>query len=120
MSILQFLWKQKYRVDKGYQLVSLVNLGLLLSQSEVLKGYLGISTTTLIILGMPLALLSVWSFGYIMSCPMAQVAEDRANAEVSQMRRDLDEVLRRLRRITNEYNLEVAEKNPRIPKHSSP
>lgn len=98
MVSLQFLWKQKYRVDRGYQLLSLVNLVLLLTQSETLKGYLGVTTMTLVFVGLPLALLAVWFTGYAMSHPVAQQAEDRANAEVSQVRRDLDEILSLLRK----------------------
>lgn len=96
---LQFLWKQKFRVDKGYQVLSLVNLGLLLTQSETLKGYLGVTSTTLVLLGIPLGLLVTWVCGYLMTLPLAQKAEDRAVSEVAQQRRDLDEILQILKEI---------------------
>jgi hypothetical protein len=96
---LQFLWKQKFRVDKGYQVLSLVNLGLLLTQSETLKGYLGVTSTTLVLLGLPLGLLVTWLCGYLMTLPLAQRAEDRAVSEVAQQRRDLDEILSILKEI---------------------
>ena len=95
--MLQWLWKQKYRVDRGYQLLSLVNLSLLLAQSETLKGFLGVSTSFLVLMGIPLALSLVWSAGYLITRPRSQWAEDRANAEVSQVRRDIDEILRILK-----------------------
>lgn len=113
---LQFLWKQKFRVDKGYQVLSLVNLGLLLTQSETLKQYLGVTSTTLVLLGLPLGLLVTWLCGYLMTLPLAQRAEDRAVSEIAQQRRDLDEILRLLRKETkNEYIMESTQETPRVP-----
>ena len=95
---LKFLWKQKQRVDRGYQMLSLVNLCLLLTQSETLKGYLGVSSTTLVLLGIPLALCAVWVTGYLLTLPRVQEAEDRALADLSVLRRDIDSILKSIRK----------------------
>jgi hypothetical protein len=94
----RWLWKQKYRVDRGSQLIALVNLGLLLTQSETLKSYLGLTTSSMVLLGLPLCLTTVWGVGYLMTLPSVQQAEDRAQSDMTQVRRDLDEILQTLRR----------------------
>lgn len=96
--MLKFLWKQKQRVDRGYQMLSLVNLCLLLTQSETLKGYLGVSSTTLVLLGIPLAMCVVWVTGYLLTLPKVQEAEDRALADLSVLRRDIDRILQIVRK----------------------
>jgi predicted ferric reductase len=101
--MLQWLFKQKYRVDRGYQMISLVNLSLLLLQSSVLKEYLGISSTALILLGLPIVLITVWAVGYLIS--YAQVHEDRAMAEVSPSRRELEDILKLLKELTNDHRM---------------
>ena len=98
--MLQWLFKQKYRVDRGYQMISLVNLCLLLLQSVVLKEYLGLSSSSLLLLGLPIVLAAVWLVGYFIS--QAQVHEDRAMAEVSPSRRELEDILRLLKELTND------------------
>lgn len=94
---MQWLFKQKFRCEKGYQLLGLINLSLLLVQSDTAKGYLNLSSTAMLLIGLPCALLAVWCCGYVITLPSMQRAEDRANAETTQMRRDLDEILRLLR-----------------------
>lgn len=101
---LQWFWKQKYRVDRGYQLVSLINMVLLLTQSQKLANFLSLNTSTFVIIAIPTIFMSVWFCGYLISKPMVQLAEDRANAEVSQLRRDIDEILRLLKRNNNVTN----------------
>ena len=95
--MLRWLWKQKYRVDRGYQLVGLLNLALLLVPSDTAKGYLNLSSTQMLLIGLPCAVGSVWCCGYVITLPAMQQAEDRANAETTQMRRDIDEILRLLK-----------------------
>jgi hypothetical protein len=98
LEVLKFLWKQKQRVDRGYQVLSLVNLCLLLTQSETLKGYLGVSSTTLVLVGIPLALGFVWAAGYLLTLPRVQEAEDQALADLSVLRRDIDKILKIVRK----------------------
>jgi len=95
--MLRWLWKQKYRVDRGYQLVGLLNLALLLVQSDTAKDYLNLSSTQMLLIGLPSALCLVWCCGYVITLPRVQAAEDRALSDTTQMRRDLDEVLRLLK-----------------------
>jgi len=95
--MMQWLWKQKHRCDRGYQLLGLVNLALLLVQSDTAKGYLNLSSTQMLLIGLPCALLAVWCCGYVITLPSMQRAEDRALSDTTQMRRDLDEVLRLLK-----------------------
>lgn len=99
--MLQWLWKQKYRIDRGYQVISFINLILLLVQSERLANKLGLSVTSIVFFGLPCIVFVVWVVGYFISRPMVQESEDRAIAEVSPSRRDLDEVLRILKKIEN-------------------
>lgn len=94
---MQWLFKQKYRIDRGYQIVGLANLALLLVQSDTLKGYLSLSSTAMLLIGLPSALFVVWLCGYVITLPQVQAAEDRAQADVTQARRDLDEILKLLR-----------------------
>ena len=94
---MQWLFKQKYRLDRGYQLVGILNLALLLVQSTTAKGYLNLTSTEMLVIGLPLALLLVWCCGYAITLPAMQRYEDRAQAETTQIRRDIDEILRRLR-----------------------
>lgn len=94
---MQWLFKQKYRVDRGYQLVGLLNLALLLVQSTTLKGYLSLGSAEMLLIGLPCAVGLVWCCGYVITLPAMQQAEDRANAETTQMRRDIDEILRLLK-----------------------
>ena len=100
--MLQWIWKQKYRIDRGYQIVSLINLILLLVQSERLADKLGISVTNVVFFGLPCVVFTVWVVGWIISSPIVQESEDRAIAEVSPSRRDLDEVLRILKKLEKE------------------
>jgi len=95
---MQWLFKQKYRIDRGYQIVGLVNLALLLAQSTTLKGYLNLSSTSLLLIGLPCALFAVWCCGYVITLPQMQRCEDRASAETTQIRRDIDEILQLLRK----------------------
>ena len=100
--MFQWLLKQKYRVDRGYQLLSIVNLSLILLQSDTLITQLGISKTLLVILGVPAALSMVWVLGYTLTLPSLQRSEDRMYAETTQSRRDLDEILKLLKEIRND------------------
>ena len=95
---MRWLFKQKYRIDRGYQIVGLANLALLLVQSDTLKGYLGMSSTAMLLIGLPSALFVVWLCGYVITLPRVQRAEDRALSDTTQMRRDIDEILRLLKR----------------------
>lgn len=95
---MRWLFKQKYRIDRGYQIVGLANLALLLVQSDTLKGYLSLSSTAMLLIGLPSALFVVWLCGYVITLPAMQQAEDRANADTTQMRRDIDEILRLLKK----------------------
>jgi len=90
---MQWLFKQRNRVLLGYQLIGLINLSLLLTQSETLKQYVGATTSQLLFLGLPCALSLVWLLGYILSRPSMQRAEDRANSELMPQRRDIDRML---------------------------
>ena len=103
---LRWLWRQKYRIDRGQQILALLNLALLLMQSETLKQYMGASSTAMLLIGLPSALLLVWCCGYVITLPRVQAAEDRASAETTQMRRDLDEVLRLLKRKDARFKVE--------------
>jgi hypothetical protein len=94
--MMRWLFKQKYRIDRGYQIVGLANLALLLVQSDTLKGYLSLSSTAMLLIGLPSALLLVWCCGYVITLPQVQAAEDRALSDTTQMRRDIDEILRLL------------------------
>ena len=94
---MQWLFKQKYRLDRGYQLVGLLNLALLLVQSTTLRSFLNISTAEMVLFGLPLALFCVWLCGYIITLPGMQIAEDRAQAETLKFRRDIDEIMRLLK-----------------------
>lgn len=95
---MQWLFKQHYRILKGYQIVGLVNLGLLLTQSDTLKGYLRLGAAQMLLIGLPLAFSLVWLCGYVITLPSMQRHEDRASAETTQMRRDIDEILRLLKK----------------------
>ena len=95
--MMQWLWVQKYRIDRGYQIVGLLNLALLLLQCEAIKQFTGMSSTALLLIGLPCALGLVWCCVYAITLPQMQRAEDRAQAETTQMRRDIDEILKRLR-----------------------
>jgi hypothetical protein len=95
---MQWLFKQKFRCEKGQQLLGLINLALLLAQSTTLKGYLNLSSTQMLVIGLPCALFAVWCCGYVITLPAMQRYEDRASAETTQMRRDIDEILRLLKR----------------------
>jgi hypothetical protein len=94
---LRWLWRQKYRIDRGQQILALLNLALLLMQSETLKQYAGVSSTEMLLIGLPSALLLVWCCGYVITLPQVQAAEDRALSDTTQMRRDIDEILRLLK-----------------------
>ena len=94
---LQWLWKQKYRFDRGYQVASLINMLLLLLQSERLAAYLGIGIKSMVLIAPPLIFCMVWLIGYLISLPMVQEAEDGASSEVSPVRRDIGEILRILK-----------------------
>ena len=96
--MMRWLFKQKYRIDRGYQIVGLANLALLLVQSDTLKGYLSLSSTAMLLIGLPSALFVVWLCGYVITLPRVQRAEDRALSDTTQMRRDIDEILRLLKR----------------------
>lgn len=102
--MLQWVWKQKYRIDRGYQMISLINLILLLVQSERLADKLGMSVTSVVLFGLPFIVFAVWVVGWIISHPKVQCAEDRAVAEVSPSRRDLGEVLRILKKLEKKGN----------------
>lgn len=93
---LRWLWRQKYRIDRGQQILALLNLALLLMQSETLKQYAGVSSTAMLLIGLPSALFVVWLCGYVITLPRVQAAEDRALSDTTQMRRDIDEILRLL------------------------
>lgn len=82
-------------------MISFINLILLLVQSERLANKLGMSVTSIVFFGLPCIIFVVWIVGWIISRPMVQESEDRAIAEVSPSRRDLDEVLRILKKIEN-------------------
>lgn len=101
--MIQWLFKQKYRVDRGYQMISLVNLCLLLVQSDKLKEYLHVSSSTLVLVGLPIVILLVWVVGYLIS--HAQIHEDRAMAEVSPSRRELEEIRDILKELTNDNRM---------------
>jgi hypothetical protein len=94
---LRWLWRQKQRIDRGQQIVGLLNLALLLVQSETLKQYMGATATQMLVIGLPSALCLVWCFGYVITLPAVQQAEDRALSNTTQMRRDVDEILRLLK-----------------------
>jgi len=94
---MQWLWKQHYRLTRGAQLIGFLNLALLLVQSTTLRGYLNLSSSQMLYFGLPSALLAVWLCGYVITLPSMQRHEDRAQAETTQMRRDIDEILRLLR-----------------------
>ena len=100
--MLQWLWKQKYRLDRGYQLVGMINLLLLLAQSDRLAATIGMSVTLFVVVALPVALFCVWLVGWLITRPAVQIAEDRMYAETTQGRRDLDEILRLLKELQND------------------
>lgn len=60
-----FLFNQKYRFDLGYQFMTVLNFTLLLiTASDKLRFYTGISRTWILVLvALPLGYLGVWIFG---------------------------------------------------------
>ena len=100
LTVGRWLWKQKYRIDRGYQLISLVNLGLLLVTSS---SKFNVSGSTMVLFGAPLVIFSVWFVGYLMTLPSSQISEDRAMADTTQGRRDMDTILRLLKEIHDDH-----------------
>lgn len=99
---LQWLWKQKIRVDRGYQMAALINLGLLLLQSDRLARFFGASVPVMACIVLPTILACMWLVGYLITSGPSQRAEDRACAEISPQRRDIDELIVLVRKIVEE------------------
>ncbi len=94
---MQWLWKQKFRIDSGLGMAAGLNTLLLLCQSEKLAALFGLSLQTFVLVAVPLIIFCVWLCGYIISRPSVQIAQDGAVGELSQQRRELREILRILR-----------------------
>lgn len=63
----------------------------------------------MLLIGLPSALFVVWFCGYVITLPAMQRHEDRASAETTQMRRDIDEILRLLKKnMINRYDVRNA------------
>ena len=95
--MFQWLWKQKYRVDRGLGMAAGLNTLLLLCQSEKLAHLCGLSLQTFVLVAAPLIFTGIWLCGYIVSRPSLQIAEDGAIGELSQQRRELREILQILK-----------------------
>ncbi len=94
---MQWLWKQKYRFDRGLGMAAGLNTLLLLCQSEKLAHLFGLSLQAFVLVAVPVIAASIWLCGYVVSRPSVQIAEDGAIGELSQQRRELREILRILR-----------------------
>jgi hypothetical protein len=95
--MFQWLWKQKYRVDRGMAMVSGLNTLLLLCQSERLAAAFGMSLGSFVLFAAPLIAGSIWAIGYLTTRPWMQRAEDGAIHELTPSRRDTQEILRLLK-----------------------
>lgn len=95
--MLQWLWKQKMRIDKGYQMAAGLNTLLLLAQSDKLAHFCGLNLPAFIVIAVPVIIGGIWLCGYVMTSPAVQAAEDEATAELSPGRRDTAEILRLLK-----------------------
>ena len=64
----QWLVRQKYRIDLGYQIFPIINLVLLIiTASDKLIKFTHVPKTWMLVLALiPLSLLAVWLFGYIL------------------------------------------------------
>lgn len=95
--MLQWLWKQKYRIDRGLGMAAGLNTLLLLCQSEKLAHLFGLTLPVFILVAVPLIIACIWLCGYVVSRPSVQIAEDGAIGELSQQRRELREILQILK-----------------------
>lgn len=88
---MRFLFRQKFRIEKGMSLTPAVNLTLLaISASDRIERAVAIRTSILIptiVLG---TLGMVWVAGFIMTRSSMQAAEDEALRDVCAWRRKLD------------------------------
>jgi hypothetical protein len=94
---MQWLWKQKMRIDRGMSMVSGLNTLLLLCQSERLAAAIGLSLQGFVLFAVPLIAGSIWAIGYLTTRPWMQRAEDGAIHELTPSRRDTQEILRLLK-----------------------
>lgn len=94
---MQWLWKQKMRIDKGMSTISGLNTLLLLCQSERLAAAFGVSLLGFVLFAVPLIAGSIWAIGYLTSLPQVQRAEDGAIHELTPSRRDTQEILKILK-----------------------
>ena len=99
--MMQWLWKQKYRIDRGMAMVSGLNTLLLLCQSERLAAAFGLSLGSFVLFAVPLIAGSIWAIGYLTTRPWMQRAEDGAIHELTPSRRDTQEILRLLKEMYN-------------------
>lgn len=100
--MLQWLWKQKHRYDRGLSAMAGLNTLLLLCQSERLASFVGLPLTAFVFVAVPVIFTLIWLCGYVMTLPRNQAAEDKALAETVENRRELKEILRILRGINGE------------------
>jgi hypothetical protein len=102
-----FLWRQKFRFELGYRFLVILNFALLvLAASDKIRKVVDVSTTTLVLVMIPMAFLGMWAFGYIMDrfVRAQQMDErellDRSEAWIwqkethAEMNRKLDELLK--------------------------
>ena len=94
---VQWLWKQKMRIDRGMSMVAGLNTLLLLCQSEQLAAAFGLSLSAFVMFAVPLIAGSIWAIGYLTTRPRMQRAEDGAVHELTPSRRDTQEILRILK-----------------------
>ena len=90
--MLQWLWKQKFRIDSGLSMAAGLNTLLLLCQSEKLAHLFGLSLQSFVLVAVPMIIAAVWLCGYILSRPSVQIAQDGAVGELSQHRREMREM----------------------------
>ena len=83
------------RFEKGLTIFPIINFTLLvISASDKLKYLIPLSTTGIVLTGVPCALAGVWLVGYLMTKPTMQRNEDRALDDLMPMRRDIRKILK--------------------------
>jgi hypothetical protein len=93
---MRFLFRQKFRFEKGLCIMPAINFCLLcLSASDRIQRAVSVSTTVLLASLLPLVFTLVWSVGYCLTTPRMQAAEDSANADLNPWRRELTEIKRK-------------------------
>jgi hypothetical protein len=85
----RFLFRQKFRFEKGLCVMPVFNFVLLtIAASDRIQRAMPALSTSLIVVGLlPLVLCMVWVVGYALSRPTMQAAEDAAMGDMYPWRR---------------------------------